>query len=157
MLQFPLLFSTKVRVSLALVQGQVSRDARTDICQTRPIAIVRPLKLLLGSLYYYGFGKPGQTVAWPVWPGVPVCSSRVFINPFYKVDILSFFFMSRQLETKASFLRPQGEEWVTNNLTGRHSRYHLPNKKWKNTIFAQKRHRICTVVLINQHDTTCFK
>ena len=47
-----------------------------------------------------------------------ICSSRVFINPFNKVDILSFFFMSRQLETKASFLRPQGEEWVTNNLTG---------------------------------------
>ena len=48
--------------------------------------------------------------------------------------------MSRQLETKASFLRPQGEEWVTNNLTGRHSRYHLHNKKWKNTIFVLKVH-----------------
>ena len=63
-----------------------------------------------------------------------ICSSRVFINPFIKVDILSFFFYVKtyKLETKASFLRPQGEEWVTNNLTGRHSRYHLHNKKkWK--------------------------
>ena len=49
-----------------------------------------------------------------------ICSSRVFINPFIKVDILSFFFYVKtyKLETKASFLRPQGEEWVTNNLTG---------------------------------------
>ena len=69
-----------------------------------------------------------------------ICSSRVFINPFIKVDILSFFFYVKtyKLETKASFLRPQWEEWVTNNLTGRHSRYHLPNKKMEKYIICPK-------------------